>query len=303
LLAAGELVVIPTETVYGLAAAADDPIAVRGIFRAKERPADNPLIVHYADPGDVLSLLPPGLTDVETIITALMPGPLTLVIPVPTWVPAVVTGGLDTVAVRVPGLPLTREIIRAAGRPIAAPSANRSGRPSPTTFDMAWSEMNGRVAAVLDGRQCEIGIESTVVDVCTPGVFAVLRPGQVTVADIAAHTRRRAVPATRRTHSPGTRYRHYHPDVPVVVVAPGEWNLAWEEAQTVCRNPRALRAKELETYTAGLYRFLAEAELDGADCILLEDVPAERAPGLHDRLHRAADRYYQPGVIQELLTG
>ncbi|MDA3951521.1 MAG: L-threonylcarbamoyladenylate synthase [Spirochaeta sp.] len=302
LLAAGELVVIPTETVYGLAAAADDPAAVGEIFRAKERPADNPLIVHYADPVSVLSLLPAALEDVETLITALMPGPLTLVIPAPAWVPRIVTGGLETVAVRVPALSVTREIIRAAGRPVAAPSANRSGRPSPTTFEMALTEMDGRVAAILDGGQCRIGIESTVVDVCTPGVFSVLRPGQITADDIAAHTHRRPAPAARIGHSPGTRYRHYHPEVPVVVVPPQDWDAAWEEARTVCREPRALRAGEIGTYTAGLFRFFAEAEAAGADCILVEDVPEARAPGLHDRLHRAADRNYRPGVIQELVT-
>ena len=178
-----------------------------------------------------------------------MPGPLTLVIPAPSWVPRVVTAGLETVAVRVPARAVTREIIRAAGRPVAAPSANRSGRPSPTTFEMAWAEMDGRVAAILDGGRCEIGIESTVVDVCTPGVFSVLRPGQITGDDIAAHTDRRPAPPRHTGHSPGTRYRHYHPNVPVVIVAPQDWDAAREEARAVCRQSPGVACRRKRAHT------------------------------------------------------
>jgi tRNA threonylcarbamoyl adenosine modification protein (Sua5/YciO/YrdC/YwlC family) len=232
----GELVVIPTETVYGLAAAADDPVAVTAIFRAKGRPQDNPLIVHLASVADALSAIPRELRAARAAIEAFAPGPLTVVVPAPPWVAPQVSAGLDTVALRVPDHPVACAVIAAAGVPVAAPSANRSGRPSPTTFAMARHEMEGRVAAIIDGGECSIGIESTVVDGTEPGALRLLRPGLISAESIrrrtgfAVETGMSAVDmagASRQTdavptedvalrRSPGTRYRHYRPSLPVI---------------------------------------------------------------------------------------
>jgi L-threonylcarbamoyladenylate synthase len=237
----GQLVVIPTETVYGLAAAADDPVAVAAIFHAKGRPQDNPLIVHLASVAAALAAIPTRLRAARTVIEAFAPGPLTVVVPAPPWVVPAVSAGLETVALRVPDHPVAQAIIAAAGVPVAAPSANRSGRPSPTTFAMARSEMEGRVAAIIDGGECPIGIESTVVDGTDPEVLRLLRPGLIsadairrrtgfpvetasTAADPAGASASSPPAASRDTslhRSPGTRYRHYQPSLPVVAFEHG----------------------------------------------------------------------------------
>lgn len=223
IVAAGGLVVFPTETVYGLGASAVDRTAVQRVFSAKGRPADNPLIVHFSDREEVQRLLSEREKDLVPLLEALMPGPLTVVVPAPKWVPRIVTGGLDSLAVRVPDHPIAQKIIASAGVPVAAPSANRSGRPSPTTFQMAWDEMGGRVEAILDGGACTVGIESTVVDVRRSGVLTILRPGQITSRDLARFCTRRIESRSEDSHrSPGTRYRHYNPVIPVYVV-PSAW--------------------------------------------------------------------------------
>ncbi len=301
ILAAGGLVVFPTETVYGLGASAVDADAVRRVFAAKERPADNPLIVHFSHPRDVMRLLPAGGNDLVPLVEALMPGPFTAVVDAPPWAPDVVRAGLDSIAVRVPSLPAARDIIAEAGVPVAAPSANRSGRPSPTTFEMAWEEMAGRVAAIMDGGDCPIGIESTVVDLRQPGVLTILRPGQITTEELQRHSDRTIRHSGGEGHrSPGTKYRHYHPGIPVFAVPAPLWERAGEEARArfsaVCSR-RISDFGDLDRYTGELYRTLWRAERDGAACILLEDVSDECASGLADRLHRAADGIYSPGMI------
>jgi len=300
LLRSGELVVFPTETVYGLGASAVDTEAVRAIFAAKGRPGDNPLIAHFSDTDDVFSLLPDGSADLAPLIAAYMPGPLTLVVPAPRWASPVLTGGLDSLAVRVPAHPVAQAVISAAGVPVAAPSANRSGRPSPTTFEMAVSEMDGRVAAIVGGGSCEIGIESTVVDVRVPGSFSVLRPGRVTAAEIAGATGRRERRAGAVERSPGTRYRHYRPDVPVILVRSELWDLCVAEAGRVCNNPLFRRVPDPDAFTPRLYLTFWEAERDGNDCIVIEAPPAASAPGLLDRLNRAAETVYTAGSIEAL---
>lgn len=286
----GELVVFPTETVYGLGASAVDPEAIRRVFAAKDRPADNPLISHFATPTEVRDLLPPGSDDLDDLIATWMPGPLTLVVPAPVWAPPGLSGGLDSIALRVPADPIAQAIIAGAGVPVAAPSANRSGRPSPTTFEMAWAEMKGRVAAIIDGGACTIGIESTVVDVRTPSEFSVLRPGQVTAEEISRLTGRTEVTrASDRPRSPGTRYRHYHPGIPVFVVSKDRFA---EKRQVLSQQYHDLAVPEfsdLQGYAAGLYYALWDATRNDADAVLLIDISREDAPGLYDRIHRAAD--------------
>jgi L-threonylcarbamoyladenylate synthase len=274
--------------------------AVAAIFSAKGRPADNPLIAHFGDTSEIPALLPDRSDDLGPLIAAYMPGPLTLVVPAPRWASPVLTGGLDSLAIRVPAHPVAQAVISAAGVPVAAPSANRSGRPSPTTFDMALSEMDRRVAAVLDGGACEIGIESTVVDVRLPGEFAVLRPGRVTAAEIAAATGRRERPGRSVERSPGTRYRHYRPDIPIVLAPPELWDACVAEAERVCRNPLLRRVPDPDAFTSRLYLTFWEGERDGHDCVVIEAPPDQAPPGLVDRLRRAAETVYTPGAIEAL---
>ena len=184
LLRAGQVVGFPTETVYGLGADALNEAAVRAIFAAKERPADNPLIVHVAEPEQLA-----GLCQVTPLARELMrafwPGPLTLLLQKTARVPDVTTAGLSSVAVRCPNHPVAHALLRECGAPVAAPSANRSGRPSPTAAAHVLEDMDGRIELILDGGACDVGVESTVVDM-TGATPRILRPGGVTAAQIAA---------------------------------------------------------------------------------------------------------------------
>jgi L-threonylcarbamoyladenylate synthase len=224
LVRSGALAVFPTETVYGLGADAFNPAACKRIFEAKGRPQDNPLITHIYDRSQVDLLareLPPGA---EILMDAFWPGPLTLVLPKKPAVSDVVTAGLDTVGVRMPDHPVALEFLRAAGNPVAAPSANRSGRPSPTTFAMARDAMEGRIEAILDGGPCETGLESTVAAWSeTPSArgWTILRPGAVTREDLFSVLDDLFIRETEvkdqslLARSPGTRHPHYRPNAEV----------------------------------------------------------------------------------------
>ena len=184
LLRQGRVVAFPTETVYGLGANALNEAAVRAIFAAKERPADNPLIVHVADRSQLTGLC--EVTEAaEKLMDAFWPGPLTMLLKKTEKIPAVTTAGLPSVAVRCPNHPVALALLRKCGLPTAAPSANRSGRPSPTTARHVYEDMTGRIPLILDGGPCQVGVESTVIDV-TGSVPRVLRPGGVTPEMIAA---------------------------------------------------------------------------------------------------------------------
>ena len=225
LLKAGELVAIPTETVYGLAANALDADAVAGIFAAKERPADNPLIVHIDDLDTVYTLCAEVPDTAKALMDAFWPGPLTIILPRASVVPDVVSAGLPTVAVRMPSHETARAIIRAAGVPLAAPSANRSGSPSPTTASRVAADMDGRIAAVVDGGDCEVGVESTVISLCGD-VPMLLRPGGVTPSELEAvigpvaiaESITRPLAEGETVASPGMKYKHYAPHAQVTIV-------------------------------------------------------------------------------------
>lgn len=219
----GGLVVFPTETVYGLGAHALDQQAVQAVFTAKGRPGDNPLIVHIASPRQVDSLVREVTPAAWRLIGRFWPGPLTLVLRRRPHVPDVTTGGLDTVAVRMPAHPVALALIKAAGVPVAAPSANLSGRPSPTSPEDVLADMEGRVDLVVAAGPTEVGLESTVLDL-TQDPPAVLRPGGVTLEMIreeAPDARWAGDRPSARAgggRSPGTRYQHYAPRAPLVVV-------------------------------------------------------------------------------------
>lgn len=220
-LRSGKLVAFPTETVYGLGADALSTEAVEKIFRAKGRPSDNPLIVHIADPGQLDALVLEYDTSVKKLIEAFWPGPLTLVLPVrPGAVSPRVTAGLSTIAVRMPDHQMALHLIRAAGCPIAAPSANRSGKPSPTTAEHVRNDLDGRIDGILDGGPAGVGLESTVVE-WADGKAWILRPGGITPEDIRRLGLAVEVDASLLSiaegssdaapRSPGMKYRHYAP--------------------------------------------------------------------------------------------
>lgn len=213
----GGLVAIPTETVYGLAADCFNADAVNKTFELKGRPADNPLIVHIHDMGQLKLVAKTVSKDADTLAQNFWPGPLTLILPKLPSVPDIVTAGLSTVAVRVPDHPLTRALIKKTG-PLTAPSANKSGRPSPTKATHIEEEYDGAVL-VLDGGSCSIGLESTVIDL-TQKPYTILRPGFITSTNIEdlLHKRILKQPANKQKlkNSPGTRYTHYKPSANVV---------------------------------------------------------------------------------------
>lgn len=219
-LRAGELVAFPTETVYGLGADAFNERAVRRVFEVKGRPPDNPVIVHVASVDEVLAVARPDPAGRwESLARRFWPGPLTLVLPGRPEVPAATTAGLDTVAVRMPRHEVALALIRAAGRPVAAPSANRSGRPSPSRAEHVLQDLGGLIGWVLDGGPCEVGVESTVLDL-TADVPLVLRPGGLTLEALREALGQVALSAGPGgpPRSPGLKYRHYAPQAPTVML-------------------------------------------------------------------------------------
>ena len=226
ILRAGGLVGIPTETVYGLGADGLDPDAVAHIFQAKGRPQDNPLILHIPS-ADHLERYCEKIPDrAYALAEAYWPGPLTMILRRKLIVPDVVTAGLDTVGMRCPSHPVCRAILEAADVPVAAPSGNTSGRPSPTTAAHMWEDMDGKIDAIVDGGPCSVGVESTIVDL-TETPPRLLRPGGITLEQLEKVLGEVAVDpavtrlmgAGERPRAPGMKYRHYAPRAPVTVVA------------------------------------------------------------------------------------
>lgn len=284
----GGLVALPTETVYGLGANGLDPAAVRKIFEAKGRPQDNPLILHIAEPSELDAFCHDVPEAARELARRFWPGPLTMVLPCRDLVPRETTAGLDTVAVRCPACEVTREIIRASALPIAAPSANRSGKPSTTTTAHVLHDMDGRIDAVVDGGPCRVGVESTIVDL-SGGAPRLLRPGGVTPEQL------RAVLGTLEidnavvgqiagdavVRAPGMKYKHYAPQGQVLIVSgpaekaaayvrrkfqPGDAVLCFAEELSLYDglSPTAYgRGADADSLAHGL--FAALRELDRAD--------------------------------------
>ena len=269
LIRAGELVSFPTETVYGLGADATNAQAVHRIFAVKGRPQDNPIIVHVAAPEEVAKLVTEVPAEARLLMAAFWPGPLTLVLPRRPIVPDAVTAGLDTVAIRLPAHSVARALIRAAGRPIAAPSANTSGRPSPTRAEDVLADLDGKIPLIIDGGDCRVGVESTVLAL-VPGPV-VLRPGGISTEEIARVLGRPVrvdrgvlaniagsqgalvdvtagdvVPAGvtqagTPPRSPGMKYRHYAPRAELVVY----WGAGVAEALRAEQEERAARGQRV----------------------------------------------------------
>ncbi len=222
----GEIVGIPTETVYGLGADASNEEAVKKVFAAKGRPADNPLIVHLADfsQAQEYTVSIPDLA--WKLAERFCPGPLTMVLPKNEKIPMITSGGLDTVGIRVPSHPVMHRIIELSGRPIAAPSANTSGYPSPTSAEHVMRDMNGKIAAVVDGGASEFGVESTVISIESEDRVRILRPGCVTREMllelcgevIIDHAILHELEAGQKAASPGMKYKHYSPKADIIMV-------------------------------------------------------------------------------------
>ena len=286
LLRAAELVAFPTETVYGLGANALDPAAIEKIYVAKGRPPSSPLIVHVSSLEMAKELVREWPERAEQLARIFWPGPLTLVLPKKPHVPDRLTAGLDTVGIRMPAHPVAQALIREAGVPIAAPSANLFGELSPTTAQHVRDGLGNSVSMVLDGGPSKVGIESTVVSLA--GADAVLlRPGMVTQHEIEAVIGpvRVLKEATEGAHSsPGLRARHYSPKTPLILVERGQ-------TPPSGRGIYIQMPAEPREYAAVLYERLHQADAQGWDWIAIEHPPrTEEWSAICDRLERASYR-------------
>ena len=283
---------MPTETVYGLAADAADPRAVAAVYEAKGRPSFNPLIAHVADLA-MARRIARFDARAEALAARFWPGPLTLVLPVvdTAAVCDLARAGLDTVAVRAPGHPLAHALLERFGRPIVAPSANRSGRPSPTTLADALEETGAAAAAALDGGPCAVGLESTVVALLDEA--RLLRPGSVTRSEIEAVIGRLSEAEADAKRSPGRLTRHYAPNAPMRLQAetprPGEAYLAFGVPPAGDRVWTLSATRDLREAAANLFASLRAADRSGASAIAVAPIPDEGlGEAINDRLRRAA---------------
>lgn len=314
LLRENEVVAFPTETVYGLGGNAENDGAVSKIFEAKGRPSDNPLIIHIGKMEQIEEFVQEVPQKAAKLMEAFWPGALTIIFNKKEGALSdVATAGLSTVAVRMPDHPIALSILQESGLPIAAPSANRSGRPSPTTAQHVWEDLNGRIAGIVDGGPTGIGVESTVID-CTEDIPVILRPGGVTKEQLQEVVGEVGVdPALLKSKeapkSPGMKYTHYAPDAPLYLVKRGreelqeiinekrreglsvgvlttEENKAYYDADVVYA---CGRRAELETVAAHLYEALRSFNNTDVDLILSETFPSEGVgDAIMNRLLKAA---------------
>jgi L-threonylcarbamoyladenylate synthase len=293
----GKLVAFPTETVYGLGADVFQESAVKKIFLAKGRPSDNPLIVHITSKDDLAQIVNNIPPVAEKLIDVFFPGPFTIILPKHKRISGSVTSGLSTVAVRMPRHPLAQKFLRACGTPVAAPSANRSGRPSPTTWHAVRDDMEGRISCILKGERANVGLESTVVD-CTSKIPVILRTGAISLEKI-----RRICPETRLaspseqqlSKSPGMKYRHYAPNATVRIIdSPGYLRPAKLSAYIGLDKPDdrfhfVKICPSLTQYARALFDFFRIADRKNITIIYCQRVPKKGlGTAIMDRLERAA---------------
>lgn len=307
LLQKGELVAFPSETVYGLGGDACRLEAVEAIFRVKGRPSDNPLIVHVASAEQALEFGVALDSRFTKLADTFWPGPLTLVLPLKASCQAITGKGLGTIALRVPGHPVALRLIRESGLALAAPSANLSGKPSPTTAQHVAQDLTDRVALILDGGPCRVGIESTVLDLSTSR-SQILRPGSIDAASLAkmlGEPVELAKSEAVKLKSPGTRYQHYQPNAAVWILPEEMGPVLWSSFQKCIEQsglrwgyagmhhlsnpdvPRVTLQNTEESYAEGFYRALRWLDDRQVQVILIDSPPASSA-ALWDRLSRAA---------------
>jgi len=315
LIKSGGLVVIPTETVYGLGGDGTNPRSSEKIYAAKGRPSDNPLIIHISEPREAEKYA--HTNDVYyRLAKSFMPGPLTVILPKKDTIPYQTTGGLDTVAIRCPSHPVANAIIRAAGVPIAAPSANISGRPSATVVEYVIEDFDGRVDMIIDGGACEIGLESTIVMVTKDGGLILLRPGAITYDALCCVCDNVTVSSTiegtlsENEHplSPGMKYKHYAPaaefilldgeDADIIEFLKNEQKtkrcaiLCYDEETALLADKLLLpigRRGDLQAHAKALFARLRECDSLSPD-VIYAHIPDKRGLGLalYNRMIRAA---------------
>ena len=315
LLRKGEVVALPTETVYGLAADALNPIAVAKIFEAKERPRFDPLIVHLPSRDWLEEIVDVSGQDRRLILKLadkFWPGPFTMVLQKREVIPEIVTAGLDTVAVRISAHPVFAEIVRELDQPLAAPSANRFGRVSPTTAQHVMDELAGRIPLIIDGGPTEHGIESTIVTV-GEGRIDILRRGPITAKQLSEFAEIDIVMPRRKISAPGQLPSHYSPKTPLRLIDNAESFLPQENQRVglLAWNPverdkkfAAVRllseTQDLREAAANLFRHLRELDRCGLDLIVAEGVPCRGlGAAILDRLERAShDQSVVPGTLE-----
>ena len=307
---AGQVVAVPTETVYGLAGDATDPSAINRIFAAKNRPSDNPLIVHLSNLDMVHRYCLEVDPRVAILAEAFWPGPLTMVLKAGKVLRETVCRGLDTVAVRIPDHPVIQALITRVDRGLAAPSANLSGKPSPTTAKAVLYDLQGRIPLILDGGPCRVGLESTVLDM-SGDEPVILRPGLVTpgpLSEVLGSEIRYVTDDEARRRSPGTRYRHYSPDARVLLLAPDVTDscrmtlLEFLKARdkTGYIGSRVTPPAEVhydrqtpKTLPANLYSSLRAMDNAQINAVVVDGVAIDdQGLGLMDRLIKAASCYF-----------
>jgi L-threonylcarbamoyladenylate synthase len=308
-----EVVAFPTETVYGLGANAYSTKAVEKVFKAKGRPSDNPLIIHISEFEDLSEVASVITESAQKLTEAFWPGPLTVVLPKKGPLSPLVTAGLDTVGIRMPDHPVALELIRLVGKPLAAPSANRSGKPSPTQGDHVIEDLGGKIAGLVDAGPTGIGVESTVVD-CTTIPVTLLRPGGVTLEQLKevlgdVRVDPALVQADVTPKSPGLKYKHYSPNAPVILVESPE--ILQEQIQVGHSNGKKVgvltteehldyfkdadyvitcgKRSELETVAQNIYGALRQFDDLDVDLILSETFPNKGiGEAIMNRLTKAA---------------
>ena len=309
LLSSGEVVAFPTETVYGLGGNALMPSSIKKIYEAKGRPSDNPLIVHVANKSDITKLVTNITPVAQTIIDKLMPGAVTIVLKKSEQVPYEVTGGLNTVAIRIPQNEIACELIRKSGCPVCAPSANTSTKPSPTSAKHVLFDLNGKIPAILDGGECAVGVESTVID-CTQNQPRLLRAGGMTVEEIE-NVVGKIVTVTDSTValSPGMKYKHYAPKAETFVAQAGVDTVAklidaYDKATSIGRNPVIvcldstakklgnrevfLVGKNYSEYAHNLFAILRKCDDEQKDIVFVEGAMQELlGRTINNRLYKA----------------
>ncbi len=293
----GGIVAFPTETVYGLGANVFDERAIAKIFTAKRRPNDNPLIAHVGSLEQIKLLVSEITANAQKFIEVFFPAPLTLILPKAEKVPLAATANLQTVGVRMPENDLALEFLRACETPLVAPSANLSGKPSPTNWEAVYEDLNGRIDCILQGATTEIGLESTVVD-CTSSVPLILRVGAITLEQlqtIEPKTRIYLVPKSQQPKSPGLRHRHYSPRAKVVLIS-SKFKVQSSKLNSFIglnKPPEKFESVKIcasvEEYAHELFNFFRECDRENINTIYCETVE-ETGIGLAlmDRLKRAS---------------
>lgn len=285
----GDLVAFPTETVYGLGASLWNEEGIAKIFRAKGRPADNPLIVHFHSVEQIQQVAQDIPSALYALAERFWPGPLTCILKRRSCVPDSATAGLETVAVRIPSHPVALALLKAVGEPLVAPSANLSGKPSPTRAEHVWQDLEGKVADVLDGGACEVGVESTVINLCEE-IPVILRPGVITKEELEEVLGPVKIAVKgERAIAPGMKYRHYAPICPVHLVRSlCAYSKEDGKKRLFLGSSEAPGISRLETRT--LYQLLRKADAEGYDEVVVQlDSKLESDVALMNRLLKAAE--------------